>query len=829
MDSVKSVSQESLWEFEVYGGVFTENAPVVRDVHRNLPQDTRLSFTSTDFSAAFGDPDPGDSLQKIKITALPAHGVLRLGGTCSYTANNLNQYTAAGTVNYEYDLSGNMTSDEQFTYAYDAENRLLEVRRASQGPEPLSNACDTTLVFSTGGAAEWFAEAGGYYDNDSARSGAIAQNEQSWMQTTVEGSGTISFWWAIAGGTGDTLEFYIDDVLQTNGSIGGNSGWLERWYPLGSSSHTFKWIYKRAGSSTGGCGWVDYVRWQADRPPDSLADALDSPLAFTTGGVANWSSYFGEFHESAPGQFPPSNMSSAASGVLQSVGQQSWLQTEVPGAGTLGFWSKIYPEDTANYLAFSIDGGDPEYYSTSEEWEYHAVTLSSASHTLRWTYTRNDLYVPGRAFVDYVQWAGPLPPAPPEPTNWQTLTYVYDAAGRRIEKQYDGVTVLKYVYDGDHCIAEYDGNNNLRRKYIYGPGVDEPICMGEATGAYAGTYYYHFDALGSVVALTNSSGNTVQVYEYDVYGQVGSSDPNHPNRFLFTGREFDKETGLYYYRARYYNPQIGRFLQTDPVGYGAGMNLYAYCGNGAVNWGDPSGLDPCDPCKPAAGSPGWTYYDKEVYTINDVWAWLIYYGCPVSRLDLSVILGWDTSWVEDVVPTKRTIKIGTGRIQGVTVFSLNGIGLLDDGTLNAILKAGCEELYSFDEVNTQWDRPPEYVSAFWSVLDGPKLQDQFNKIFTPFFDTKSVGCEKWLYYDIGSMKSTIYDDSEINFIGTGHAFAHLYIPKTVAYELALAHEFMEGLMHRQVRWKLTPGVWYWIKKGYDEYGMRADWGKEKAE
>jgi len=92
------------------------------------------------------------------------------------------------------------------------------------------------------------------------------------------------------------------------------------------------------------------------------------------------------------------------------------------------------------------------------------------------------------------------------------------------------------------------------------------------------------------VALTNSSGNTVQVYEYDVYGRVGATDASHPNRFMFTGREFDKETGLYYYRARYYNPQIGRFLQTDPIGYGDGMNMYAYCGNNPLGLADPSGM-----------------------------------------------------------------------------------------------------------------------------------------------------------------------------------------------------------------------------------------------
>jgi RHS repeat-associated protein len=113
--------------------------------------------------------------------------------------------------------------------------------------------------------------------------------------------------------------------------------------------------------------------------------------------------------------------------------------------------------------------------------------------------------------------------------------------------------------------------------------------MTESAGSYAGTYYYHFDGLGSVVGLTNSSGNTVEVYEYDVYGRLGATDASHPNRILFTGREYDKETGLYYYRARYYNPQIGRFLQTDPVGYEAGMNLYRYCGNNPIGLRDPSG------------------------------------------------------------------------------------------------------------------------------------------------------------------------------------------------------------------------------------------------
>jgi RHS repeat-associated protein len=191
----------------------------------------------------------------------------------------------------------------------------------------------------------------------------------------------------------------------------------------------------------------------------------------------------------------------------------------------------------------------------------------------------------------------------PDGEGWDRIEYAYDAAGRRIEKKVDGATQVKYVYDGDHILAEYNGSNTLLRKYVHGPCVDEPICMIEAGGTYAGTHYYHYDALGSCVAMTNSAGNVTQLYEYSVYGQVAASDADHPNRFMFTGREFDKDTGLYYYRARYYHPEIGRFLQTDPIGYGDGMNWYVYCGSNPLNRTDPRGLGWSDPHPGAEWAP----------------------------------------------------------------------------------------------------------------------------------------------------------------------------------------------------------------------------------
>jgi RHS repeat-associated protein len=174
------------------------------------------------------------------------------------------------------------------------------------------------------------------------------------------------------------------------------------------------------------------------------------------------------------------------------------------------------------------------------------------------------------------------------------ITYRYDPFGRRIAKNING-TITRYLYDSNDILYELDGSNTIIARYTHGLGMDEPLIM-KRNGA---SYYYHADGLGSITHITDAAGSVVQSYVYSAFGEIVDQDGNLPNPYTYTSREYDSESGLYYYRARYYDANIGRFLQIDPMSFaGRDANLYSYVANNPLINIDPTGL--CDVEWPAS-------------------------------------------------------------------------------------------------------------------------------------------------------------------------------------------------------------------------------------
>lgn len=181
------------------------------------------------------------------------------------------------------------------------------------------------------------------------------------------------------------------------------------------------------------------------------------------------------------------------------------------------------------------------------------------------------------------------------------VMFTYDALGRRIvlEETATVTDFAVYVPLGQQTIAEYRNGaapDNPRIHYVYASYVDEPVLRYEH--ASSESLYYHRNQQYSITALTDALGTIVERYAYSAYGVPTITNASgtvlsssaYNNRYLYTGREWVKYNHLYHYRARFYDPELGRFISGDPIGYAGGFNMFSYVHSGPLRFLDPFGL-----------------------------------------------------------------------------------------------------------------------------------------------------------------------------------------------------------------------------------------------
>ena len=170
-----------------------------------------------------------------------------------------------------------------------------------------------------------------------------------------------------------------------------------------------------------------------------------------------------------------------------------------------------------------------------------------------------------------------------------TTNFRYDPFGRRIQKSGPNGTT-NYLYDGmaagANMIEEVDSSGSVLARYTQDSRVDGPLSMLRA----GTTSYYEQDGVNSVTSLSNSAGAVAKGYSYDSFGNLTSSTGTLTNPFRYTGREFDSETTIYFNRARYYDPSMGRFFSEDPIKFAGGSDFYVYVRNSPVGLLDPPAL-----------------------------------------------------------------------------------------------------------------------------------------------------------------------------------------------------------------------------------------------